>query len=362
MKINSNIQALITNNVLKNNEDRLSTSSEKLSSGYKINAAMDNPAGMAISNRMNAQIMSLKKANQNSKNAISAIQTAEGALSEIESMVQRINELAVKGSNGTMTSADRDAINKEVSQLCEEIERIAGETEYNTQNLLNGEQDLKGYSDKAAVSVRNYNTQFPFGDYKINIDATGKVTDAHVASDNTTKALPTGWKSELNEVDNSIRITTPDSGELVIDFKDAANDVTLNLNGVGGMKIQVGTSEGQEIQVVIPEISLRNLSLEGIDCRTEEGCRKAIEQANAAVEYVSSARSKVGAYQNRFEATISNLDISDENLTNAYSTIKDVDMAEEMVDYTRLQVLVQAGTSMLTQANEQPQQALQLLQ
>ena len=128
------------------------------------------------------------------------------------------------------------------------------------------------------------------------------------------------------------------------------------------MKIQVGASEGQEITIAIPKISLMNMGLEKIDVRTPEGARRAMDQTKQALSFTSSIRARLGAYENRFEKVISNLDVSTENLTKSYSTIKDVDMAEEMVEYTTLQVLVQAGTSMLSQANEQPQQALQLLQ
>ena len=171
MKINSNIQAMITNNVLSRNENELSKASEKLSSGYRINSAKDNPAGMAITNRMNSQIKSLNKANQNSKNAKNVIATAESALSEIQNMVQRMTELAVKASNGTNTTADRAAIQKEVDALKDEIQRIAGETEYNTQNLLNGEQAMKGYTNysQLGVNVIDYDAKFPKGIYNLDL-------------------------------------------------------------------------------------------------------------------------------------------------------------------------------------------------
>nr|MCR5107132.1 flagellin FliC3 [Lachnospiraceae bacterium] len=132
--------------------------------------------------------------------------------------------------------------------------------------------------------------------------------------------------------------------------------------GIGGMKIQVGSMEGQSITMAIPEISLENLGISKMDVRTEDGAKKAIAMVENGIAFISEIRSRLGAYQNRFESTISNLDVSSENLSTSYSTIKDVDMAEEMVEYTKLQILTQAGTSMLTQANEQPQQALQLLQ
>ena len=355
MKINSNIQAMITNNVLSRNENELSKASEKLSSGYRINSAKDNPAGMAITNRMNSQIKSLGKANQNSKNAKNAIATAEGALSEIQDMIQRMTELAVKASNGSNTTADRSAIQKEVDALKDEIMRVAGETEYNTQRLLNGEQGLRGYSDTAGVDVTLYNTAFKTGTYDIKIDqdTDGKMTlDGFPGMD---------YKFE----DGVVTVTDKMGGELKFTYDTTAAlpvEAKLNLMGTGGMHIQVGTQQGQEIQVVIPEISLENMGINALDMSTQENARKAMDKMSGALSFVSSVRSQLGAYENRLESTISNLDVSTENLTGSYSTIKDTDMAEEMVEYTKLQVLVQAGTSMLTQANEQPQQALQLLQ
>ncbi|MBO4901812.1 MAG: flagellin FliC3 [Lachnospiraceae bacterium] len=357
MKINSNIQAMITNNVLARNESALSASSEKLSSGYRINSAKDNPAGMAITNRMNSQILSLNKATQNSKNAKNVIATAEGALSEIQEMIQRMSELAVKASNGTNTTADRDAIQKEVEALKKEIQRVAGETEYNTQSLLNGEKGLRGYTDNPAVEITLYNTSFPTNnpyDITIDKDADGKVTVTGFPANMDVKAE-----------DGVVTVTDKMGGELKFSYDEtAAMPITANLNllGTGGMHIQVGSAQGQEIQIVIPEISLENMGINEMDMSTEESAQKAMEQLKGALSFVSSVRSQLGAYENRLESTISNLDVSTENLTESYSTIKDVDMAEEMVEYTKMQVLVQAGTSMLTQANEQPQQALQLLQ
>jgi len=358
MKINSNLQAMIANSVLKSNEAKYSSSTEKLSSGYKINHAQDAPAGMAITNRMHAQIESLNKANQNASNAISVIQTAEGALTEIQSMVQRINELSVKASNGTLTDNDRNAIQQEVNQLTAEIERIAADTEYNTQNLLGGEQALKGYTDNNKIDVLNYDYDFPKGDdYKVSFTKSGDTVSATLTN------FPAGTKVEC---DNGVAtITTTKGATLTLGYDEndlPAGAVSLDIQGIGGMKIQVGSAEGQEIQLVIPKISIKNMGMEGIDCSSEDGAKKAMDMAKKALDFISTVRSSLGAYQNRLESTVSSLDISIENLNNSYSTIKDVDMGDEMVEYTKLQVLVQAGTSMLTQANEQPQQALQLLQ
>lgn len=374
MKVNSNIQAMFAQSILSANEEKMAKSTQKMSSGYKLNRAMDNPAGMAITNRMRAQLSSLERATKNSKNAINAIQTAEGALSEIESMLQRMNELSIQGSNGTMSSSDRLAIQEEVDQLVSEINRISKNTTYNSQNLLDGTQDLKAFSGSSKdISVRNYNELMDVGKYKISVGAGGLVTS--LTKDGATIDIAAQEVVEFVDKDGkttgySTKIHTANGAELTFETKgdSGATNVELDITGYGGMKIQVGAEEGQEIQVVIPEVSLRMLNfvdLDGnrtLDLRTEEGATKAISQIASAIDYVSAARSKLGAYQNRIENTVTNLDVTTENLTESYSTIKDIDMAEGMVEYTTLQVLIQAGTSMVAQANEQPQQALQLLQ
>ena len=374
MKVNSNIQAMFAQSILSANEEKMAKSTQKMSSGYKLNRAMDNPAGMAITNRMRAQLSSLERATKNSKNAINAIQTAEGALSEIESMLQRMNELSIQGSNGTMSSSDRLAIQEEVDQLVSEINRISKNTTYNSQNLLDGTQDLKAFSRPSKnISVRNYNELMDVGKYKISVGPDGLVKS--LTKDGATIDIAAQEVVEFVDKDGkttgySTKIHTANGAELTFETKgdSGATDVELDITGYGGMKIQVGAEEGQEIQVVIPEVSLRTLNfvdLDGnrtLDLITEEGATKAISQIASAIDYVSAARSKLGAYQNRIENTVTNLDVTTENLTESYSTIKDIDMAEGMVEYTTLQVLIQAGTSMVAQANEQPQQALQLLQ
>ena len=374
MKVNSNVQAMFAQSILSANEEKMAKSTQKMSSGYKLNRAMDNPAGMAITNRMRAQLSSLERATKNSKNAINAIQTAEGALSEIESMLQRMNELSIQGSNGTMSSSDRLAIQEEVDQLVSEINRISKNTTYNSQNLLDGTQDLKAFSGLSKdISIRNYNELMDVGKYKISVGPDGLVTS--LTKDGATIDIAAQEVVEFVDKDGnttgySTKIHTANGAELTFETKgdSGATDVELDITGYGGMKIQVGAEEGQEIQVVIPEVSLRTLNfvdLDGnrtLDLRTEEGATKAISQIASAIDYVSAARSKLGAYQNRIENTVTNLDVTTENLTESYSTIKDIDMAEGMVEYTTLQVLIQAGTSMVAQANEQPQQALQLLQ
>ncbi len=366
MKINSNMQALIAQNVLRTNEEKNAASTERLSAGFKINHAKDSPAGMAVSNRMHAQIKSLYKAKDNASNAVNVVQTADGALTEVHNMLQRMNELGIKASNGTLTTSDREAIYKEVDALRTEIARIAKDSEYNTQNLLGGEQEMKGYTDNSTVKVSVYDIGFPKGDYILSVDegaGTATLKSAPVPP-STTPGEVTGLKVELDKENGRVRATMPDGSEAVFSYQPGSSpaDVAINLTGIGGMKIQVGTSTGQEIQVVIPKMDPVSLGIDKIDMRTEEDARKSLDTIQKAIEYVSSARSGLGAYQNRLESTVASLAETVENLEGSYSTIKDVDMAEEMVEYTKLQVLVQAGTSMLAQANEQPQQALQLLQ
>ena len=364
MKINQNIQAMVTSNILTTNESRLATSSEKLSSGYKINHAQENPAGLAISNKMKMQIRGLERASQNASNGISVIETAEGALSEIQSMVQRMNELAVQAANGTNVTLDKKAIQAEVKQLCDEIERIAADTEYNAQNLLGGEQELKGYTDKAYAKVRYYSDDVKIQDYQFNVQRISGQLEI---------AKGTGFSAtaELEYKDGTVTITDLNNFLMKVDLTESdvpdplpvtGEDVTLEITGMGGMTFQVGANEGQEITVVIPKISLKNMGISEIDCSTVEGAREAMDQIGAAIDFISEVRSKLGAYENRFEHTISSLNITDENMTAAYSRMMDVDMATEMVEYTKMQVLAQAGTSMLAQANERPQSALQLLQ
>ena len=362
MKINSNIQALVTKNVLRTNEEKNAASTERLSSGFKLNHAKDSPAGMAVSNRMNAQIRSLYKAKDNASNAVNVVQTADGALGEVHSMLQRMNELAIKASTGTLTTSDREAIQKEADALRKEIERVAKDTEYNTQNLLGGDQQMKGYTDDSTVKVTYYDPDFPKGDYTLDLSDTDnpvikKMVDGHEEKVSTLK--------DIIAKDGRCTATLKDGSKITFTYDEGsayASKINVDVTGIGGMKIQVGSSTGQEIQVVIPKMYPENMGIADVDLRTEEGAQKAMEEIKNAIEYVSSARSTLGAYQNRLEMTVSSLAESVENLEGSYSTIKDVDMAEEMVDYTKFQVLVQAGTSMLAQANEQPQQALQLLQ
>lgn len=366
MRINYNVSAMLSNNALANNDTLLSKSLERLSSGLKINHAKDNPAGLAMAKRMNAQIKGLSVANQNASDGVSVIETADGALTEVASMLQRINELSVKSANGTMTEEDRATIQSEVKQLKEEITRISETTEFNGQKLLNGEFEYKGFTNNNDVKVNSYSTEVPVQTYTItglaaakNAEGVLELTSAPVLG----SEFPSGCKAELQ--DNLLVIRDSDLFEMKLEIPENGGtfaDLSVDVTGVGSMRLQIGSNEGQILEVEIPAVTLQNMSIEDIDVSTKDGADDAIVRVDKAIQYVSNVRGKLGAYQNRLESTVNSLDVTSENMTAAYSRIMDVDMAEEMTEYTTAQVLTQAGTSMLAQANERPSQVLQLLQ
>ena len=278
MVVQHNMQAMNANRTLGITTDSQKKVTEKLSSGYKVNRAADDAAGLTISEKIRSQIKGLTQASSNAQDGISCVQTAEGALTEVHSMLQRMNELAVKAANGTNTSADRLAIQKEVSALSSEISRVAQSTQFNTLNLLNG-----SFKDGKQLQVGT-----------ANVDAQ--------------------------------RITIKIS---------AMNSTTL------------GVKAG-------------NIS-DGIDLKTQTNAQKSISKITMAIARVSAQRSDLGAVQNRLEHTIANLDNVVENTTAAESQIRDTDMAKTMVEYTKNNILAQAGTAMLAQANQSTQNVLSLL-
>lgn len=384
MRINYNVSAMLSNNALSDNDNLLSKSLERLSSGLKINHAKDNPAGLAMAKRMNAQIEGLSTASQNSSDGVSIIETADGALTEVAEMLQRINELAVKASNGTMGDSDRSAIQDEIKQLKEELKRVSETTEFNGQKLLNGQFELKGYTNVEGIHVNSYGDSVPVRTYTIDsliiediLDANGNPTGYKTVDLENLDAngvpngiklgenFPNGIKS-FEMKDNMLTIRGESGFEMTLDLTDAKADtytpVTIDVTGIGSMRLQVGANEGQVMELTIPAVNLRNMGIENIDLSTAEGAQDAIARADDAISYVNSVRSRLGAYQNRLESSINSQDITSQNMTSAYSRIMDVDMAEEMTNFTTYQVLTQAGTSMLAQANERPSQVLQLLQ
>lgn len=363
MRINYNVSAMIANNSLKNNDDLLSASLQRLSSGFKINGAKDNPAGLAMAKRMNAQITGTKTADDNTMDGISVIETADGALSEVTDMLQRMNELAVQASNGTMTDDDREIIQREIEQLKEEVNRVSKCTEFNSQPLLDGFYDLKGYTDNVDIKVLTYSKEIPaakynFTDISWTVDADG--------NKNVT-VVPGAYNGSM--IDNVITITRADGFELKLTVPEAqaaadgnTGALEVECTGIGAMRLQVGSNEGQVLEMQIPAVNLSNMGLDGLDLSTEKTAKEGIERIKNALTFVNTVRGQLGAYQNRLENTDARLDVTAENMTSAYSRIMDVDMAEEMTQYSTYTVMTQAGTSVLAQANERPSTVLQLLQ
>lgn len=508
MRINHNISALKANNQLARTNKLLDASLKRLSSGYRINSAADDSAGLAISEKMKTQISGLEQASRNASDGISVIQTAEGALIEVESMLQRMRELAVQSANGIYTIEDRKAIQAEIDQLNEEINRISENTEFNTMTLLDGNIDRKSFSSNNKVNlialsdtvgIGNYaikitqdarqavvvggSVDFGEGDYtpttrkisaseagsiningetvkvnegdtvdevfqklrdvcdSVNVNVFAANSDAvpdtdtnHDLAGYTSKQLAGGDKlifvsreygsdqkitihcdkPELSkllgltvkgveargidakaEIDldkgkpeslfentatvsirgNKITVSDRNNFKMIFevdpedDFtqggigeEEKSIDITVSVLDAGPMDLQIGANEGQTMSIRIPRVTPRTLGIDKINIGTADGAQRAIALLDNAINEVSAIRSKLGAYQNRLEHSISNLDVTAENMTESLSRIEDVDMAEEMAEYTQKNVLAQAGTSMLAQANMRPQNILSLLQ
>jgi flagellin len=285
-----------------------------------------------------------------------------------------MNELSVKSATGSITDEDRLNIQAEVAQLKDEIARIGETTEYNGRKLFDGTFDLKGYTDTTEIKVNYFSDTVDLGDYSFALtgltfeaDGTVKpgttavVTRTDVTPNVSTPVTVTGDNEQLilkGEKDYEIRLGLEDG------WNATGNDISIKmeLTSMGPMTLQIGANEGQTIDMRIPEVSLLNIGIKKTDVSTVDGANKAIDEIKSGIAYISQMRSRMGAYQNRLEHTQSSIAISEENITSAYSRIMDTDMAEEMTEYTNMQVVTQAATSMLAQANERPSQMLQLLQ
>ncbi len=529
MRINNNMSAVITNNQLLGTEGSLSDVMEKLSSGFNINHASDNPSGIAISGKMQAQIDGLGQASTNGNDGISVLQTAEGALGEVTDMIQRMRELSVQAANGTNSDSEKEAIQMEIDSLLEEIDRIADTTEFNNINLLNGSLDARVYANDCS-RIQTSNT-VPSGTYqltitaaavKANMTATGTgdttITQTTVSTYYGTTITTTGvtptfvdFKTFINgqtwtnvtetydEDTGSYETTSTETGtglsisgsisingypmtfaqgltgeqvyeylriacekgsaslsdpsdplsisslkygssaELDIEFStvefayalgftdddltvdgevctsftqvgtdaeielvfeddedeeslfgvqatystdgnhitvtdtdgfelsfmaDAGyeGEIVFNVTDIGSMTLQVGANEGQNMKVRIAAVTTEYMYIDDVDVTKMDGPEDAMDALEDALNYVTAVRSQLGAYENRLDHTTKSLDETEENMTSAISRIEDADMATTMVEYTKLNVLEQAGTSALAQANELPQLALQLLQ
>lgn len=478
MKINYNVSAAIANKNLLGIENNLATTMERLSSGLKINHAKDNPAGMAISNKMQAQIDGLDRASENASDGISVIQIADGALNETTSILQRMRELSVQAaSDATITPSDKEAIQKEIESLKDEVDRISTDTEYNSKRLLDGSLDTRVYTahatrvdisdhvkasqyeltvDAAATQAGPVTAAADFnsdtavgvagvmsingskveiaatdtyaqvyqkirdaaeiGEASAELDpATGNVTfnataygqqsvlkitfdddalatalgitgvtydadeDAFVYTD-AAGNIPTGTDAQVTltkpgdgtgfgdtatvSVDGN-KITVTDKGGFSLSFTAEAGyngAIEFDVTEFGSMTLHIGANVDQETNVRIPEVSCESLYIDQVDVTTVNGAGRAITSFDDAISKVSEVRSRLGAYQNRLESSVASLDTFEENMTGALSRLTDADMADEMTEYAHQNVLNQAAISVLTQANDLPQQVLQILQ
>ena len=468
MIIQHNISAMNANRQLGITGGNLQKSTEKLSSGYAINRAGDNAAGLAISEKMRGQIRGLSQASTNSEDGISLVQTAEGALQETQNIIQRMRELAVQAANDTNTDDDRTQIQKEITQLTNEVDRIATTSEFNTKKLLDGSQagvtaqkdgnasiegtftngmvsigsikasqaKLVSRNDVIRITIQNdvsagvSGIQVSYGGKvsncsRANISATGEGSTIGTTSMSfaTMESLNgygfPGTDAEGNAVKNVITISegaitihgvsvkkgqqlaisqiagkgldpTLTTEDLVISFTglsslkagdvitislEAGNASSSTIVGKESLRLQVGANAGQEIDLSIKSMKAKDLGIvqiststsdastigSALDVSSQTKASLAIEAYDRALQQVSTERAKLGAVQNRLEHTIANLDTSEENLQAAESRIRDVDMADEMTDYSKSNILQQAGTSMLAQANQSNQTVLSLL-
>ena len=409
MVVQHNLSAMNANRMLNVTTSAQSKSTEKLSSGYKINRAADDAAGLSISEKMRKQIRGLTQASSNAQDGVSAVQTAEGALTEVHSMLQRMNELAVQSSNGTNSQTDRKAIQDEIDQLTSEIDRVAETTKFNETYLLKGDptkadtayfmksgynvtdgiyaegSDDKLTADTLAKAIKDgkkiYTVAYEDGTKQVADKIATKGTDyAYVTKlyDKDGKEVSAQNIQDTKNADGSTTATnyyTTSAGAAGAAANPATN-MTITaanaktytegaaVNGALSFSLHVGadSAEDNKIVVNIESMSAAGIGVKGLKVDTEDDATAAIDRIAEAVQKVSSQRSTLGAAQNRLEHTIANLDNVVENTTSAESRIRDTDMAQEMVNYSKNNILAQAGQSMLAQANQSNQGVLSLLQ
>ncbi len=413
MIINHNMASVNTLRQMGVNEANTSKSLAKLSSGLRINSASDDAAGLAISEKMRGQIRGLDQATRNSQDGISLLKTAEGALNETHSILQRMRELSVQSSTDTNTAADRTNIQSEMDQLTSEVERISAATQFNTKNLLDGSM---GAAVSTAVANIQGNTAILGSAGATLLDTAGTLISLTDSSSNTLgivagDTVEVTWvKDGTAYTDTSLTISasstiaditglvtaaadTISSGDIILTastagFGGAVNGVTITIKDSSGnirntatnafssfsesteaadvqangqATLAIGANQNQTLNIRIDNMSASALGVSGLSVETQASANVAIQVIDSAIAKVSTMRSNLGALENRLEHTINNLGTSSENLTAAESRIRDVDMAKEMTNFQKNNILAQASQAMLAQANQQPQGVLQLL-
>ena len=415
MIIQHNISAMNAHRQLATNNSNVAKSLEKLSSGYRINKAGDDAAGLAISEKMRGQISGLKQATRNAQDGISLIQTAEGALQETHSILQRMRELAVQSANGVYDdTVDRANLNKEVKALKSEIDRIASSTEFNGKKLLDGsmtgvetsqvlatDTDAAAAVDGSAVAgTAGTNTGITVAvdtftsANKTEADAKNAIADAinttglgitTDASSKVSEATLTGYTVAIAADQASATLTDAKGYSVKVDFAGTGvaskTDASVKAGTVtdaeaeikkgdvltpasGALTLQIGANgvADQQVALNVGDMSTKGIDIDAITIDTRANANLAIASIDTAINTVSGTRADLGALQNRLDHTINNLGVTKENLTASESRIRDVDMADEMMTYTKNNILTQAAQAMLAQANTLPQGVLQLLQ
>ena len=398
MRIQHNIMAMNAYRNYANNTSALSKNLEKLSSGYKINRAGDDAAGLAISEKMRAQITGLDKAQDNAKDGISLVQTAEGALTEVHDMLNRMYELAEQSANGTFEDAtDRTQLQKEVNQLRSEINRISDSANFNGIKLLDGK--MAGYTDATNTAVKvtkgsagaAMEVEFDLAGFAVgnkvsadggmmSVSLGGKSYDVKVTAGMTAKDFGDALIAAINvdkpkgatagaftaaNVNGKITLTAENNGaDAGAEAVFGTSFTTSAKEGVGGLVLQIGdTSDSwNQLYVSVKNTNAAAIGIDKLDISTQDGAAAALDTIKSAINYVSDVRGTLGATQNRLDHTINNLSVMQENIQDAESTIRDTDVADEMMAYTKNNILIQSAQAMLAQANQVPQGVLQLLQ
>ncbi len=390
MRIQHNIAALNSHRQLGGNNNAVAKNLEKLSSGFRINRAGDDAAGLAISEKMRAQIKGLETATKNANDGISLVQTAEGALTEVHSMLNRMTELATQSANGTYDDpVDRANLQKEVASLKSEINRIADGTNFNGINLLDGtmckevavtssevKETAEGKTDAAAVYTISLAGMKPeagdytvkLGDYSVKFTLDGTEADEAAIATKLAVAINKAKLSGTNTGAFTAKATIGGAMTLTAEKKAVDDSVLKGAASFsiedGGLKLQIGDTDASfnKLSVAVGDLHTQGLlSIDDIDISTQEGAAAALSKIKNAINSVSSTRGDLGAIQNRLDHTINNLGVTTENMAAAESRIRDVDMAKEMMEFTKNNILIQASQAMLAQANQLPQGVLQLL-
>ncbi len=371
MRIQHNIMAMNAYRNYSTNTSALSKNLEKLSSGYKINRAGDDAAGLAISEKMRAQITGLDVAQKNAKDGISLVQTAEGALTEVHDMLNRMVELADQSANGTYDDqTDRANLQKEFDELTKEIDRIADSSNFNGINLLDGSMDSTNTAVKVNLA-KEISGKLGGSDLVAASDGSFNLSATYATGD----SLTIGGKT-YTYVSSGANVTDDGTFSNFSDLQAALSDAGYTATFTNTNTLQSATKKGSDLTLQIGDTSDKynqldvnikdmhadKLGLTGINISDQKSAQDAVNTIKKAINDVSSVRGTLGATQNRLDHTINNLSVMQENIQDAESTIRDTDVADEMMAYTKNNILVQSAQAMLAQANQVPQGVLQLLQ